>query len=370
MESLYRIRAIIRKEIWHILRDWQTLFIILLMPILMMFLYGYALTLDMKDIPVIVVDESYSSVSQTLIEEINATSLFKITGVVPISYDIHSLFKKNRAKVVVVIPSTFARDLHRVGANATIQVLIDGSDGNIGTIVRNVAEPMIRKIVLDKMGIEIPKMITVQSKVLYNPEQKSSLFFIPGLMAMIMMMISAMLTSLTITREKEKGTMEQLLISPLTSWEILIGKLLPYVLLAILDASLILIVGKINFGTTVNGSVVQLYAANIVYIFTALSLGLIFSTVAKNQQQAMMMVLPVTMLPTIVLSGFIFPISSMPVILQGISLAVPATYFLKVIRAIILKGVGISSFWQPLAALAGMGILFFIISIRRFGAKR
>lgn len=369
MESLRRIKAIVRKEIWHILRDWQTLFIILVMPILMMFLYGFALTLDVKDVPVIVVDESATPMSNILIQEINATTFFKVIGVVPITFDISPLFKKYKAKVVMVIPREFSRDLKNGGTAASVQVLIDGSDANVGTLVRNIAEPMIRQIVLDQMGIQTPNMVKVYPKVLYNPEQKSSLFFIPGLMAIIMMMISAMLTSLTITKEKERGTMEQLLISPLRPWEILVGKIFPYVILAIIDATLILIVGRINFGIHVNGSLFLLYAANLVYIVTALSLGLIFSTLAKNQQQAMMMVLPATMLPTIILSGFIFPIVSMPILLQGIAYVVPATYFLQVIRGVILKGVGIVSLWKPLFVLAGIGILFFAVSIRKFGVK-
>jgi ABC-2 type transport system permease protein len=248
-------------------------------------------------------------------------------------------------------------------------VLIDGSDPNVGTIVRNLVGPIVQKSVLDVIGMEPPKLVTVLPRVLYNPEQKSAFFFVPGLIAIILIMISAMLTSLTLTKEKETGTLEELLISPLRPWEIIMGKITPYVFLAAADFALILVVGRFNFGVTVTGSIALLALASVIYIITSLSLGIIFSTFAKNRQQAMMMVLPATMLPTIVLSGFIFPIASMPWPLRLLSQIIPATYFLTISRGIILKGVGFAVLWKPMAIMLGIGLFFIMVSIKKFKVR-
>jgi ABC-2 type transport system permease protein len=188
-------------------------------------------------------------------------------------------------------------------------------------------------------------------------------------MAMILMMISALLTALAITREKELGTLEQLLVTPLSPGEIILGKILPYVLLAAIDGLLILAVGEALFGVRVRGSLPLLSIASLIYIYTALALGLLVSTVARKQEHALLIVLPITMLPTMMLSGFIFPLSSLPIALKALSKVVPATYFLEVIRGIILKGVGLTVLWQPLAVLLGMGLILMIVSIKKFKVR-
>jgi ABC-2 type transport system permease protein len=368
LSAIKRIRAIIRKEFWHILRDWQTLIIIILMPVVMMFLYGYALTTDIKDLPVLVQDEDVSPLSRYLTGSIDASTIFRVDAVISGGGDVAELFKKYHGKVLFRFLPGLNRDVRNGGTPGAVQVFIDGSDQNVGTIIRNVVEPLIQRSVLAYLDIIPPKLVTVNATVLYNPEQKSALFFVPGLIVIILTMISTLLTSLTITREKERGTLEQLLVSPVKPWEIIIGKLIPYIFLSFFDGAIILVVGRINFGVTVTGSLLLLTAVTVVYIITALSLGLIFSTVAKTQQQAMMLSLPVTILPIIVLSGFIFPIASMPLFLQGIASIIPATYYLEIIRGIILKGVDIVALWKPLIVLSGIGFLFILISIRKFGA--
>lgn len=368
--SLRRISAIVRKEIWHILRDWQTLLIIFLMPIIMMFLYGYALTMDLKEVKVIACDEENSIVTKRIISSIDATTLFDVIGVIPATDDIESLFKQYRCKLVFKFSSSFSRDLQDGGTPAPIQVLIDGSDQNTGTILRNLVEPLLQKIILDYLHIIPPKIVTVNTTVLYNQEQKSALFFIPGLIAILLILISALLTSLTITREKELGTLDQLLVSPVKPWEIIIGKIIPYIVLATIDGTVILLNGWIFFGVRISGSVLFLIGAGLIYIITALSMGLFFSTIAKNQQQAMMMVLPVALMPTVLLSGFVFPISSMPVFLQWIAHVIPATYFLVIIRAIILKGVGLWAVWDMVAGLSLLGFFFLFLSIKKFGVQK
>jgi len=361
-----RILAIARKELRHVARDWQTLMIILAMPVIMMFLYGYALTMDLQDTPVIVESPRQSPAIQRICDAINATTMFAITDITPVIQDPQELFRQRPVKVILRIPATFEKDLRNGGTAAPIQVLIDGSDPNTGTILRNVFEPMLLSTILDILQLEQPNVISIDKRILYNQEQKSALYFVPGLMAIILLMISALLTSLAITREKETGTMEQLLVSPVISMEIVMGKIIPYILLAAADGALILFVGQIAFGVTVQGSYLLLAAISVLYIFTCLAIGLLVSTVAATQQQAMMMVLPLTMMPSMLLSGFIFPVASMPLPLQIVSRIIPATHFLVIIRAIILKGVGITAFWQSTAALGCIGLVLVIISIRKF----
>jgi ABC-2 type transport system permease protein len=361
-----RIWAIASKELRHIVRDWQTLMVILVMPVLMMFLYGYALTMDLVEVPVFIEDPAVSQESEAIAQAIDATTLFAVTGRVTAAADPSELFKKHHLQALVRFPASFARDLRKGASGARVQVLIDGSDPNTGTILRTAVESLILKASLDLLGVKQPAIVTVDQRVLYNQEQKSALYFVPGLMAIILLMISALLTSLAITREKELGTMEQLLVSPLRPIEIVIGKILPYVALAAVDGALILAVGYASFGVRVAGSLTFLAAASFVYLFTALAIGLLVSTVARNQQQAMMIVLPATMMPTIILSGFIFPLASLPWILRCISYVIPATHFLEIIRGIILKGAGPMVLAAPLLILAGMSCALVAVSVRKF----
>jgi len=335
----------------------------------MMFLYGYALTLDVQEVPVLVEDRDNTPESRELINRIHGSSLFSVSGVVSFAPDVTDLIIRHKVKAVFRIPARFAADLHHGGRPAIVQAVIDGSDPNVGTLLRNAAEPLVRGAVLDILNIEEPKMITLRPRVLYNEEQKSSLFFVPGLMALLLILISTLLTSLTLTREKERGTLEQLLASPLHPLEIIAGKIVPYLFLSALDGLLILIVGALAFSVRVNGSLVLLAFASVVYIVTALSLGIFFSTVARDQQQAMFMALPVTLLPTMILSGFIFPISSMPLFLQGISWVIPATHYLKIIRGVILKGVGWTTLWPPIVILCGMSLFLLVLAVRKFRVK-
>lgn len=361
-----RAAAVARKEVRHILRDWQTLMIVIAMPVIMMFLYGYALTTDLREVRVLVENPSGEGDVNRLAAALDATPTFAVMGIVPVVTDAREAFRTLRVKAILRFPAGFSRDLRDGGRPAPVQVVVDGTDPNTATILRNLFEPLLRKAVLDLLGVEPPQPVQVRPRFLYNPQQKSSFFFVPGLMAVILMMISALLTSLTLTRERELGTMEQLLVSPLRPAEVVAGKLFPYLLLAALDGLVILVLGRLSFGVEVRGSPLFLAGAMLLYISTALALGILISTVAKNQGQAMMMVLPATMLPTIILSGFIFPIRSMAWPLQWISCLVPATWFLQVIRGIILKGVGPAELWRPLLVLSLMTAVLVAASIRRF----
>jgi ABC-2 type transport system permease protein len=364
-----RLFAIIRKEFHHIMRDWQTLIIVLAMPIVMMFLYGYALDVTIKDVPVIVEDPSPSVQSRTLINAIDKSELFAVDRVVRVASDPRELFKGRRIKAIFRFPSDFAHNLSTESKPATVQVLIDGSDQNTGTIIRNAVEPFLRKAILDMMHKKMPSAVVTHQTILYNPQQKSALFFVPGLMAMILMMISALLTALAITREKELGTMEQLLVTPLSPLEIIIGKLVPYVVLATIDGLLIMLVGALIFGVRIQGSALFLACASLIYIVVALAFGLLISTITRKQEHALLIVMPLTMLPTMLLSGFIFPLASLPLWLQAIASIVPATYFLQVIRGVILKGIGIVELWKPLSVLCVMAFVLMVVSIKKFKVR-
>jgi ABC-2 type transport system permease protein len=370
MSAVRRIGAITAKEFRHIVRDWQTLTIVLLMPVGMMFLYGYALTMDVRNVAVMIETADNSPEVNAMIDAIDAADLFEVRGTVRVAVDPGEVFRNRHSKALFRFPPDFGRGLRAGGSGVTVQVLIDGSDPNTGTILRNAIDPLLRGATLGILGAQRPDVLKIDQRVLYNPEQKSSMFFIPGLMAIILLMISAMLTSLTITREMELGSMEQLLVSPLKGGEIIIGKILPYIVLAAIDGLLIMLVGSIAFGVRIAGNPLLLIIASIIYIFTSLSMGLLVSTVTRTQQQAMMVVLPATMLPTIILSGFIFPIASMPWLLRIIAHVIPATYYLEVIRGIILKGVGVTGLWSPLVLLSGIGLVVLFISIRKFRMRQ
>jgi ABC-2 type transport system permease protein len=364
-----RVLAILRKETWHILRDWQSLVIIIAMPVFMMFLYGYALDVNINDVPVLIVDPAPTHETAQIIEAIDRSSLFKVRRVTATAPDPLEVFKTTDIRAIFRFTPSFTADLRRGGKAATVQVLIDGSDENLGTILRNAVEPFLQKAVFDLLKVQLPASITVRQTILYNPQQKSAQYFVPGLVALFLMMISALLTSLTITREKEHGTLEQLFISPLRPIEILIGKITPYIVLSAIDGLIILLVGRFIFDVRIQGSLVILGAASVVYIFVALSFGLLVSTVATKQEHAMLLVMPPTMLPTVMLSGFIFPIASMPVALQYLSAVIPPTYFLTIIRGVILKGVGLTILWQPLLVLSLMGLGLMAVSVRAFREK-
>lgn len=365
--ALARTRVMARKELTHILRDPQTLAIVVLMPVVMMFLYGYALNADIRDARVEVEAPPGSAAGRELTARLDASPFFAAREVPPAT-DPLALFRAGGIAAVVRLPPDVDAGLRRPGG-VDVQVLIDGSDPGTGDPLRGATESAVRSILLRRAGIDPPALVDVRARVLYNPEQRSALFFVPGLMAVILLMISALLTSIAIVREKETGTLGQLLITPLRPREIVAGKLLPYVALACLDGLLILAVGRLAFGVRVAGSSALLAGASLVYVLTALGIGLLISALAKRQHHAMLMALGATLMPTIILSGFIFPVSSMPLPLRILSHVVPATYYLEIVRGVILKGVGLSELWRPLAALAAEGALLFALSVNRFKVK-
>jgi ABC-2 type transport system permease protein len=277
---------------------------------------------------------------------------------------IEDLFKAEKARLALVIPSDFDRQL-RSRTAIPLQFIIDASDANAAAFVKSYCTQVLAGY-NESRGAGLPLPFEVRSAVLFNPHLKSSHFFVPGLMAMILMMISALLTSVAITREKETGTMEQILVSPVRPLEIVVGKVIPYVTLALLDALLILLVGLVVFHVPFRGSVALLLLLTTLYVLTALSLGLMISTFARSQQVAMMVAQVATILPTMMLSGLIFPIASMPKALQAVTYVVPARYYLLIVRGVMLKGSGASQLVAPTVFLAAVAVILLAVSVRRF----
>ncbi len=375
-----KIKYIAFKEFRHILRDPRSLTITILMPILMTLLYGYAVNLDIKNIKLAVLDYDNSAPSRELLSSFYTSGYFLPPSEQVSLTDPERMLKSGDANAVLVIQPGFAEAVDEIEANPAaffgdgdtyqLGIVIDGSDANVAAAASSYAGIIILQYIKQKLppGFEIPG-VNISQQVLYNPDLKSSHFFVPGLIAIILMMISALLTSITITREKETGTMEQLLTSPVTPQQIIVGKVLPYVFLALLDGILILIFGVFHFGVPFTGSVILLFVFMTVYVVAALSIGVLISTLARTQQVAMMAAILVTVLPSVMLSGFIFEVKMMPDFLQYVTYIIPARYFVVIIRAIMLKGAGMMELWPQAAALVVMTLALLGISAKRFKLK-
>jgi len=359
-----RIPAIMLKEVQHILRDPRTLFIVFLLPILQLVIFGYAMNMEIRHIRLAVYDYCRSQTSRALVDRFAASQTFEVSQPAAPSSRMQALFAAGAYDAAIVIPKDF--DIKRLQTgNAKVQLVIDASDPNAATLIRAYCQSVIAAF--PQMERFAP--LSFSSSMLYNPDLKSAFFFVPALVAMILIMISALLTSITITREKELGTLEQILVSPVKSHELIIGKVLPYILLALIDALFILAVGVLIFQVPFRGSFLTFLLFTLFYILTALSLGLLISTVAKAQMTAMMMAVLITLLPTLMLSGFIFPVASLPRVLQYISYIVPARYYLQIIRGVMLKGNTLSQLLQPALALGLMTLLMLTVAIRRFSLR-
>ncbi len=355
--------SIIKKEFWHILRDRQTLVIILLMPLMMMILYGYAINLEMRQIETVVNDASHTPDSREFIQRMEAVSFFDIVGR-DMQMPADDIFKQRLAQVVINIPVDFSDQLNNQ-LTTPVQLLVDASDPNAANFINNYLN-LISFNFSRSRNQQIFVPFSIEPRLLYNPDLKSSYFFVPGLVAVILLLISALLTSITIVREKETGTMEQILVSPVHPFQIIIGKVIPFVALGYAIGLFILLFAHFWFHVPVYGSGLLLNAMLLLYIFTGLSIGLFISTIANTQQIAMMAALVATILPTVMMSGFIFPISSMPQVLQYVAQIIPATHFLQIIRGIMLKGNGLLELYRHVAILCVESVFLIVISVKKF----
>lgn len=364
--DIKRFRGFVIKEFYHIFRDKRTLVILFGMPIVQILLFGYAVTNEINNVDLAILDKSKDTETQKIINYIAASKYFKISDVLDDEGEIEAIFKKGQVKAVLVFGPNFDKDL--VTSNsADVQIITDATEPNVANSISNYLTSILQKYQTDiNMAIQVPYQIVPQTKMYYNPELKSVFMFVPGIMTVILMLVSAIMTSISITREKEMGTMEILLVSPLKSYQVILGKVFPYVFLAIINALVILALGFFVFGMPINGSYFLLALESILFIFSALALGILISTLADTQQTAMMASLMGLMLPTILLSGFIFPISSMPVVLQIISNIIPAKWFIILIKGILLKGVGLTVLWKETLVLLLMISVFIGLSIKKY----
>jgi len=361
--SLRRIRALAQKELYHILRDFRTLAIVILMPIVQLVMFGYALNLEIQRVDLGVLDYARTPLSRQLISCFEGSRLFRVFSMDGSAEEADRLFRLRRLQAVLVIPPRFGEEVERRGFS-TVQLLVDASDPNAGTLIRDYSRRVVAGLASEKTGSQ--PLLDFRPTILFNPDLKSAYFFVPGIIALVLVMISALLTSITVAREREMGTLEALLATPVRPHEIVVGKVLPYAALALVDAVFVLAVGVLLYRVPLRGDPLLLLLLTAIYLATGLNLGLILSTVARTQQVAMIMAMVTTLLPTLLLSGLIFPIASMPGWLQALSYLVPARYYLLIVRGILLKGSAWAHLVQPSLVLLGMSLLLLAVSARRF----
>lgn len=361
-----RIITLARKEARHILRDRRSLAIVFILPVAMVLLYGYAINLDVKNIRLAVVDRDNSRLSRATLDGMVKSGYFRVTAFPDNVSEAREIVFTRQAKAILVFPRHFMRDASGPDGSV-VQLLLDGSDSNTAAIASSYLEQVLARLNWAGGGTGGP--ISVRPQILYNPELRSADFVVPGLAAIILMMICALMTSVTIAREKESGTMEQLLTSPIRSGQILLGKVMPYLVIAFIEFILLIGFAWAWFGVPMRGNFFLLLAITTSYLYCALGLGIAISSAVRTQQVAMALALVITMLPSVMLSGFIFPLSSMPLPLQHVGKIIPATYYIRIVRAVMLKGAEFMSVWRDFAVLTGMGLLFLLIGIRKFTTR-
>lgn len=345
--------AVGRKELRQIVRDRRTLLILVFVPAFFLLLYGYALNFDIRHIALAVEDRDGTPESREVVSAFINSGYFDLAASVYSPEDAERLLDLNTARVVLVIPEGFGRDVTS-GVTAPVQVIVSGDNANIATTAMAYASSILRTLGtrFAAGGVEIQPPISVEPRIWYNPELRSSLFLVPGLIGFIVMITAVVSTAASIVREKEVGTIEQVRMAPISTVSFIIGKTIPYLLIALVSAAFIILAAMVLFGLPMRGNWMALFVAISLFLIGALATGLVISTIANSQQLAFQMALLVAFLPTFMLSGFIFPISSMPVALQVITYAVPARYFLVALRGIVLKGAALGVFAPQVGALA------------------
>jgi drug efflux transport system permease protein len=368
-----RLMSLIRKEFIQIVRDPRTLYLTFLIPIVMLILLGYAATNDVTNIGLVVFDQDQTAASRRLIAAYQSSNYFKLAYVVDTEDQIRQLIDNNSARAGIIIPTGYGRQIDR-GDTAQVAFVLDGSDPTVAGTALSAAilvgqaqstQLMGERFARRGLSSVLKTPIDVRTQVWYNPGLVSAYYMIPALIGMILQFITTMLTASSIVRERERGTIEQLIVTPLRSWELIVGKLTPYVLISFLDTIEILVIGVLVFKVPINGSLILLLLLIALFLITTLGLGLLISTVANTQQEAMLTTI-FTIMPSIFLSGFFFPLDAMPTWLQVVSYAIPLRYFLVIVRGIILKGVGAQALWIEIVALVLFATAVMVVAAGRF----
>ncbi len=364
-----RFGGFIIKEFLHIFRDKRTLLILFGMPVAQMMLFGYVITNEIREVRFAVLDHSHDQNTRDIVDRITASSYFRLETVLSSDEEIAGCLREGKVKMVLVFDRDFASNMEREG-KASVHVITDASEANTASIIYSYAAGIIQDYSRKSAAPASPSsQLTISPRMMYNENLEGVYMFVPGTMAMILMLISALLTSISIVREKEQGTMEVLLVSPLKPVQIILGKVTPYVVLSLINAVSIIALGYFVFGLPVAGSLLLLIAECMLFIMTALSLGILISTATSSQQTAMMISMLALLLPTILLSGFIYPIENMPQFLQWLSVIMPPKYFIIIVKNVMLKGTGLEYVWKETLILAGMTLFFLGLSARKFKVR-
>ena len=368
-----RVRAMARKEVIQIRRDIRTLIAALIMPVVLLFLFGYALSLDVNDIPTIIEDRDRTLLSRDLVQRLTASGYFSLVRYADRSEEIDAALDRGEALMALVIPEGFAARL-RSGAGSSLQVLFDSTNSNTASIAAGYFTGIASTFNVDlvagrlrRLGLQLaPWPLDVRLRIWFNEEMKSRNFIIPGLTAVIMMAVCVLLTALTISREKETGTLEQLVSTPITRGELIVGKLLPYVGLGVIQMALVIGTAVLVFEVPFKGSYFNLALAGLIFLVGTLGWGLFISAVARNQLEASQIVVITAFLPSFLLSGFIYPIENMPVWLQVVTYVVPARYFVEILKGLFLTGAGLDVLWPQMLFLTAYSLIVLGLARRKF----
>ncbi len=374
--SIRRIKALTRKEFIQMSRDVRSLVAALFNPLLMIFLFGYALSLDVDRIPTLILDRDETPVSRDLTHHLTDSRYFSLIRYIDTEKEIDTALARGEALMAVVIPNDFASKVKK-GHHVSIQVVFDGSDSNTATIALGYLKAVvagfdigIQESRLRRAGLKMADMpLEGRIRVWFNPELKSRNFIIPGLTAVIMMAICALMTALSVSREKETGTLEQLISTPITGMELIVGKLLPYLAVGLVDLALVVGAGVFIFGVPFRGSYLYLLAVSLIFLTGTLAWGLFVSVISKTQLQASQIATLSAFLPSFLLSGFIYPIENMPMVLQAITFIVPARYFVEILKGLFLQGVGLSVLWPQVLALVIYAVLVISLASKKFSKR-
>lgn len=360
----HRIYAIAKKEFKQLKRDTRMLFIVFFFPVVLLAIFGYAINFDVKNIKIAVYDQDKSDYTREYLNGLVSSEYFDIVTYIDSDEEIKKLLDEKIVQAVIVFPNDLSRGLNN-NEEVKVQYLVDGVDGNTANVIVNYVNAAtysyslkLTKEYLAVKGKEIYVPINLEPRFWFNPELESTKFLIPGLMGMILIITAVISVSLSIVREKERGTIEQINVSPLSSFELIIGKTAPYIIISLINATIVLLAGYILFGIVIKGDILLLLISTLTFLFAALGLGIFISSVADSQQVAFQAANVTSLLPSLILSGFIFPIESMPTIIQWVTNITPAKFYIVSLRAILLRGVGITAFWEQLIYLMIFGVIF------------
>ena len=358
--------AFVRKEFLHVMRDTRTLFILFGMPVAQILIFGFALTNEVKNSKILVVDQAHDNASRQIIERLKSSRYFDIQKISSQPADIDNTFKEGKIRLAIIFPANFNTDFARQD-KARIQVIADATDPNTANTLTAYATQIIQDYQLEQEHLkQVPYRIGPEVRMLYNPQLKGAPNFVPGVMALVLLLVCVMMTAISIVREKETGTMEILLVSPFKPILVIFSKAIPYLVLSLVNVTTILLLSVYVLDLPVNGNIFLLLAESILFIITCLSLGIFISVRTDSQQVAMLISLMGMMLPTILFSGFMFPIENMPVPLQVFSNIVPSKWYYIIVKAVMIKGLGFSYIWKETLILAGITLFFLGISLKSF----